>query len=57
MINEEPPELNINVPEYVGIQKVPPEMYIDVHEYVRIREVIKHVHMQYRYNTQNWIGN
>ena len=45
MINEEPPELNINVPEYVGIQKVPPKMYIDVHKNARIQEVIKHVHM------------
>ena len=47
MIKSKPLELNINVPEYVGIQNVPSELNIHMHEYVRKREVIKHIHMQY----------
>ena len=47
MIKSKLLELNINAPEYVGIQEVPPELNIHMHKYVRIREVIKHAHMQY----------
>ena len=47
MIKSKPLELNINVPEYVGIQEVPSELNIHMHEYVRKREVMKHIHMQY----------